>query len=63
MGKIHFSITIIQYTILSETATGKNWRVFSMRVLCSNRKTKYNIQKQEEVIIMKFTKMHGIGND
>lgn len=34
-----------------------------MGVLCSNRKNKYNIQEQEEVTIMKFTKMQGIGND
>ena len=62
-GKIHFSITIIQYTILLKTTNGKNLRIFSMEVLYSNRKNKYNIQKQEEVTIMKFTKMHGIGND
>ena len=34
-----------------------------MGVLCSNKKNKYNIQEQEEVTIMKFTKMQGIGND
>ena len=60
-GKIHFSITIVQYTILLKATNGKNLRVHG--VLCSNRKNKYNIQKQEEVTIMKFTKMHGIGND
>ena len=62
-GKIHFSITIVQYTILLKATNGKNLRVFFMWVLCSNRKNKYNIQKQEEATIMKFTKMHGIGND
>lgn len=34
-----------------------------MGVLCSNKKNKYNIQEQEEVTIMKFSKMQGIGND
>ena len=29
----------------------KNLRVFSMGVLCSNRKNKYNIQKHEEVLL------------
>ena len=62
-GKIHFSITIIPYTILLKATNGKNLRIFSMGVLCSNRKNKYNIQEHEEVTIMKFTKMQGIGND
>lgn len=62
-GKIHFSITIVQYTILLKATNGKKPACFFHVGLVLQQKNKYNIQKQEEATIMKFTKMHGIGND
>jgi len=38
-GKIHFSITIVQYTILLKATNGKNLRVFSMGACAPTEKT------------------------
>jgi len=50
-GKIHFSITIVQYTILLKATNGKNLRVFSMGSCVPTEKTSIIFRNKRRLLL------------